>query len=99
MRVLETCIERGWLPRPGGDRTLTYASGCSGVDFVAEAVRVLYGQGWRYAHASERRSEVRKLLVAAWGGHGLAEDRVLSSAADAGGEAQRVDRFTPTHER
>ena len=96
-RVLETCIERGWLPRPGGDRVLTYASGCSGVDFVAEAVRVLYGQGWRYAHASERRSKVRKLLVAAWGGHGLTEERVLSSAADAGGE-EEVDLYVFTYD-
>lgn len=46
---------------------IRYASSCSGADFFAEAVDVIFNSRWTYLHAAERDSVPRSLLKLAWG--------------------------------
>ena len=76
---------------PSAEAPVSYASGCSSVDFFAEAVSDMWPGAWRYRHASESMRMRRKVLEHAW-----APDEVFADASDPDGriaQQQVVDLY------
>ena len=65
---------------PSPDHPIEYASGCSSVDFFAEAVTDLWPGAWRYRHASESKRLRRLVLEHAW-----MPDEIFADATDPDG--------------
>ena len=57
-----------------------YGSACSGLDMFATAVESRFGDQFRYCHASEWRSSIRKALLFTYEDRGLVPSRVHKDA-------------------
>ena len=77
--ILRRLWEEGTL-NPSAGQPIRYASGCSSIDFFAEAVTDMWPGAWHYCHASESKRLRRLVLEHAW-----MPDEIFADATDPDG--------------